>query len=75
MVCDADQIVVTNGAQSSFDLLARLLLDPGDGVWMEEPGYYGAASAFVAAGARLAPAPCRRRRLAARAAGAAGPAG
>jgi GntR family transcriptional regulator/MocR family aminotransferase len=55
VVCGADQVVVTNGAQSSFDLLARLLLDPGDTVWMEEPGYYGAASAFVAAGARLAP--------------------
>jgi GntR family transcriptional regulator/MocR family aminotransferase len=55
VVCDPDQVVVTNGAQSAFDLLARLLLDPGDTVWMEEPGYYGAASAFVAAGARLAP--------------------
>ena len=55
VVCSADQVVVTNGAQSSFDLLARLLLDPGDKVWMEEPGYYGAASAFVAAGARLEP--------------------
>ena len=55
VVCRPDQVVVTNGAQSSFDLLVRLLLDPGDGVWMEETGYYGAASAFVAAGARLAP--------------------
>ena len=53
--CTADQIVVTNGAQSAFDLLARMLLDPGDTVWMEEPGYYGAAAAFLAAGAKLAP--------------------
>jgi len=53
--CTADQIVVTNGAQSAFDLLARLLLDPGDTVWMEEPGYYGAAAAFMSAGGRLAP--------------------
>ncbi len=53
--CAAEQVVVTNGAQSAFDLLARVLLDPGDTLWMEEPGYYGAASAFVAAGARLAP--------------------
>lgn len=53
--CTAEQIVVTNGAQSAFDLLARMLLDPGDTVWMEEPGYYGAAAAFLSAGARLAP--------------------
>ena len=53
--CTAEQIVVTNGAQSAFDLLARLLIDDGDTVWMEEPGYYGAGSAFVSAGAKLAP--------------------
>ena len=55
VICTPDQVVVTNGAQSAFDLIARLLLDPGDTVWMEEPGYYGAASAFLSAGARLAP--------------------
>jgi GntR family transcriptional regulator/MocR family aminotransferase len=53
--CTAEQIVVTTGAQAAFDLLARLLLDPGDTVWMEEPGYAGARNAFLAAGARLAP--------------------
>ena len=51
--CSADEIVVTNGAQAAFDLLARLLLDPGDRVWMEEPGYYGARAAFLAADAKL----------------------
>ena len=55
VLCTPDQVVVTNGAQSAFDLLARLLLDPGDTVWMEEPGYYGAAAALLSAGARLAP--------------------
>ena len=53
--CDPDQIVITSGAQAAFDLLARLLIDPGDTVWMEEPGYLGAQSAFLAAGARLLP--------------------
>ena len=53
--CTPDQIVITNGAQSAFDLLARILIDPGDTVWMEEPGYYGAGAAFLSAGARLAP--------------------
>ena len=55
VICTPEQVVVTNGAQSAFDVLARLLLDPGDTVWMEEPGYYGATSAFLAAGAVLAP--------------------
>jgi GntR family transcriptional regulator/MocR family aminotransferase len=55
VICTADQIVVTNGAQSAFDILARTLTDPGDPVWMEEPGYYGAAAALLSAGARLHP--------------------
>ena len=66
--CDAEQIVVTNGAQSAFDLLARILIDEGDAVWMEEPGYYGAGSAFVSAGARLSPLHVGDARLGSRAA-------
>ena len=55
--CTPEQVVVTTGAQAAFDMLSRNLLDPGDTVWMEEPGYYGAHAAFLAAGARLAPLP------------------
>ncbi len=55
VVCRPDQIIITNGAQSAFDVLARLLTDPGDAVWMEEPGYYGARAAFHSAGASLLP--------------------
>jgi GntR family transcriptional regulator/MocR family aminotransferase len=55
VVCSPEQVIVTNGAQAAFDLLARLLTDPGDTVWMEEPGYYGAGAAFLSAGARLEP--------------------
>jgi GntR family transcriptional regulator / MocR family aminotransferase len=57
MRCTSEQVVVTTGAQGAFDLLARLLIDPGDAVWMEEPGYFGAQAAFVLAGARLLPLP------------------
>ncbi|WP_224546477.1 PLP-dependent aminotransferase family protein [Mesorhizobium sp. CA16] len=53
--CRPEQIVITTGAQAAFDLLARLLLDPDDTVWMEEPGYYGAKAAFTVAGARILP--------------------
>jgi GntR family transcriptional regulator/MocR family aminotransferase len=57
VICTKDQIVITTGAQAAFDLLARLLLDPGDRVWMEEPGYYGAKAAFTVAGADVRPMP------------------
>jgi GntR family transcriptional regulator/MocR family aminotransferase len=55
--CAADQVIVTSGAQQAFDLLSRLLLDPGDPVWIEEPGYLDLRGALVAAGARLVPVP------------------
>lgn len=55
--CTPEQIVVTTGGQAALDLLARLLLADGDVVWMEEPGYIGARSAFLAAGASLDPLP------------------
>lgn len=58
--CTPDQIVVTTGGQAALDLLARLLLDEGDSVWMEEPGYLGARGAFLGAGARLYPLPVDR---------------
>jgi GntR family transcriptional regulator/MocR family aminotransferase len=51
--CSPEQIIVTAGAQQALDLIGRLLLDPGDAVWMEDPGYPGAWQTFRAAGARL----------------------
>jgi len=53
--CQADQVLVVAGAQQGFELICRLLLDPGDRAWMEEPGYPGARSALRAAGARIVP--------------------
>ncbi|WP_234394875.1 aminotransferase-like domain-containing protein [Acetobacter papayae] len=50
-------VIMTSGSQQSLDLLARVLLDPGEAVWVEEPGYGGTRSAFSAAGARLVPVP------------------
>ena len=51
--CSADQLVITNGSQQVVDLCARLLLDPGDQVAVENPGYRMAHRAFAATGARL----------------------
>ena len=39
VVCDASRIVITHGAQQAFDLIARVLLNPGDVAAVEEPGY------------------------------------
>jgi GntR family transcriptional regulator / MocR family aminotransferase len=55
--CAADQVVIVAGAQGGLDVMARLLLDPGDAAWIEEPGYAGARGALIAAGARLVPVP------------------
>ncbi len=55
--CSADRIVIVSGVQQALDLLARLLIKPGDAVWMEDPGYFGATTAFRNAGARIVPVP------------------
>lgn len=55
--CDAKQVIITSGAQQALDLISRLLLDPGDRVWLEDPGYPGARFALRAAGAQLIAVP------------------
>ena len=55
--CTADQVMVTAGSQQGLDLAARTLLDPGDKVWLEDPGYHGARGAFTAAGANIVAVP------------------
>lgn len=44
----ADNIMMTQGAQQGLDLVARLMLDPGDGLVVEAPTYLGALAAFNA---------------------------
>ncbi|HFK4476614.1 TPA: aminotransferase class I/II-fold pyridoxal phosphate-dependent enzyme [Citrobacter sedlakii] len=46
--CDPHRIVITEGARQALELCVTLLTDPGDTVWMEEPGYRGAKAAFSA---------------------------
>lgn len=55
LTVSSDRIIVVGGAQQAYDLMARLLLDAGDVVLFEEPGYPGARAAFLAAGATLRP--------------------
>lgn len=51
--CSAEQIVITSGTQQSLDLIARLLLDHRDPVWIEDPAYPGASALFRAVGAEV----------------------
>ncbi len=57
VVADAERVVVVSGSQQALDLLARLMVGPGDAVAMEEPGYPSARRAFAAAGATVLPVP------------------
>jgi len=58
--CSPEQIILTAGTQGALDLVARVLLDPGDLVWVEDPGYSGARGALLAAGAKLVAVPVDR---------------
>ncbi len=51
--CEVEQIVITEGAQDALMLCIHLLCDPGNIAWVEEPGYNGAKSAFLAAGLQV----------------------
>jgi len=53
--CTADQVMIVAGAQRGVELVCHALLDPGDAAWLEEPGYSGARSALISAGARIVP--------------------
>ena len=55
--CDPRQVIVFNSAQQALYILALLLLNPGDRVWLEDPCYLGARAAFDLAGAAIAPVP------------------
>ena len=55
--CSPDQVLIISGVQEALDRVAHLVLDPGEPVWMEEPGYPGAASSFHAVGATICPVP------------------
>jgi GntR family transcriptional regulator/MocR family aminotransferase len=60
VVCSPEQVIVVNGSQQGLDLCARLLLEPGDEIALENPCYSGARRIFEACGARLCPTPVDR---------------
>ena len=55
--CSSEQVFITAGTQQAFDEVLRLALNPGDPVWVEDPGYPGARRAVRSAGGRPVPVP------------------
>lgn len=57
VAAEPDDVLVTHGTQQALDLLARVLLEPGDVVAVEDPGYPLARELFASYGARVVPVP------------------
>ena len=55
--CTPDQVIVTSGAQQAIDLVRKVVIAPGDAVWVEDPCYPALRAAMGAAGARIVPVP------------------
>lgn len=55
--CGPDQVFVVSGSQLALDFVARVLLDPGDTVWIEDPGHPMVWKTFLAAGAQVVAVP------------------
>lgn len=53
--CTADQILITAGTHQAIDLLAKMLCDPGDSAWIEEPGYWGIRNVLAVNGVEIVP--------------------
>jgi GntR family transcriptional regulator/MocR family aminotransferase len=55
--CDAEQVLIVNGSQQALEISARVLLNPGDRVWVEDPSYGLARDVFTLNGCRMVPVP------------------
>src|SRR4051812_15719010 len=58
--CEASQVLIVNGSQQALDMTARVLLDVGDPIVIENPQYQGTREIFGAAGAKLIAVPVDR---------------
>jgi GntR family transcriptional regulator / MocR family aminotransferase len=61
--CEPEQVMIVNGSQQALEIAGRVLLDPGNSVWVEEPGYLFAQKALLLAGCRLVPVPVDKEGL------------
>jgi GntR family transcriptional regulator / MocR family aminotransferase len=55
--CDPQHVMIVAGSQQALEISARVLLDPGTPVWVEEPGYWLTRRVLALAGCRMIPVP------------------
>lgn len=55
--CSGEQVFVTAGTQPGYEEILRIVLDPGESAWIEDPSYFGARRAVLAAGGQVVPVP------------------
>jgi GntR family transcriptional regulator/MocR family aminotransferase len=55
VICDPSQVIVVSGSQQALDLVARVLIDRGDRIAVEDPSYQGTREVLRSAGARILP--------------------
>ena len=53
--CTPEQILITEGTHQAMDLLAKMLCDPGELAWIEDPCYWGMRNVLTINGVRVAP--------------------
>ena len=53
VTCDETELLVTTGSQQGLEMLAKILVNEGDTVLVEEPAFIGSLNAFRSAGAKL----------------------
>lgn len=61
--CEADQVMIVSGSQQALEISARVLLNQGSPVWVEDPGYPLAREAFALSGCHLVPVPIDKEGL------------
>ena len=57
LLCRPEEVAITSASSGALNLCSRMLLNPGDEVWVEEPGFIEARWSLKAAGAKLVPVP------------------
>jgi GntR family transcriptional regulator / MocR family aminotransferase len=55
--CEVDQVMIVSGSQQALDLATRVLLNPGNAAWTEDPAYWLVRRALQARGCRVIPVP------------------
>jgi GntR family transcriptional regulator/MocR family aminotransferase len=61
--CEPSQIMIVSGSQQALDITTRVLLDPGDTAWLEEPNYPLARAVLLGSGCHPVPVPVDREGL------------